>query len=97
MAVGLAMLTIGLMIAPVAMHRLLFGRRKKDILVRVADRTAKFGLAALGLTLVAVTALIFSVAVDPVAGVVAGTAVLVIYALLWVALPMRLQREVGRY
>ena len=28
-AVGLAMLTIGLMIAPVAMHRLLFGRRKR--------------------------------------------------------------------
>ena len=56
-AVGLAMLTIGLMIAPVAMHRLLFGRRKKDVLVRVADRTAKFGLASLGLTLVAVTVL----------------------------------------
>ena len=96
-AVGLAMLTIGLMIAPVAMHRLLFGRRKKDVLVRVGDRTAKFGLASLGLTLVAVTALIFSVAVGPVAGVVAGTVVLVFYSLVWVALPMSLQRQVGRY
>jgi Family of unknown function (DUF6328) len=96
-AVGLAMLTIGLMIAPVAMHRLLFGRRKKDVLVRVADRTAKFGLASLGLTLVAVTALIFSVTVGPVTGVVAGAVVLVFYALVWVALPMSLQREAGRY
>ena len=61
-AFGLAMLTIGLMIAPVAMHRFLFGRHKKDVLVRVGHRSAKFGLAALGLTLVAVTVLIFGVA-----------------------------------
>ena len=58
-AFGLAVLTIGLMIAPVAMHRFLFGRHQKDVLVQVGDRIAKFGLAALGLTLVAVTVLIF--------------------------------------
>jgi hypothetical protein len=79
------------------MHRLLFGRRQKDVLVRVGDRTAKFGLASLGLTLVAVTALIFSVSVGPVAGVVAGTLVLAVYALVWVALPVSLQRQAGRY
>src|SRR5688500_1416242 len=59
-AFGLAVLTIGLMIAPVAMHRFLFGRHQKDVLVRVGNRTAKYGLAALGLTLVAVTELMFS-------------------------------------
>ena len=96
-AFGLAMLTIGLMIAPVAMHRFLFGRHQKDVLVRVGDRIAKFGLAALGLTLVAVTVLIFDVVAGALAGVVAGVVVLVFYALVWVALPMSLLRQEGRY
>jgi hypothetical protein len=92
-AFGLAVLTIGLMVAPVAMHRFLFGRHQKDVLVRVGDRIAKYGLAALGLTLVAVTALIFSVVVGTVAGVVSGVVVLVFYALVWVAMPMSLLRQ----
>ena len=96
-AFGLAMLTIGLMIAPVVMHRFMFGRRQKDVLVRVGHRTAKFGLAALGLTLVAVTVLIFDVTAGAVAGVVAGVVVLVFYALVWVALPMSLLRHEGGY
>ena len=96
-AFGLAMLTIGLMIAPVAMHRFLFGRHQKDVLVRVGHRTAKFGLAALGLTLVAVTVLIFDVSAGSLAGVIAGVVVLVFYALVWVALPMSLLRQEGEY
>ncbi len=96
-AFGLAVLTIGLMIAPVAMHRFLFGRQQKDVLVQVGDRIAKYGLAALGLTLVAVAALIFSVAAGAVAGVVAAVVVLVFYALVWVALPMSLLSRAGRY
>ena len=96
-AFGLAMLTIGLMIAPVVMHRFMFGRHQKDVLVRVGHRTAKFGLAALGLTLAAVTVLIFDVTAGGVAGIVAGVVVLVFYALVWVALPMSLLRQDGRY
>ncbi len=96
-AVGLAMLTIGRMIAPVAMHRFLFSRHQKDVLVQVGDRIAKYGLAALGLTLVAVAALIFSVAAGAVAGVVAAVVVLVFYASVWVALPMSLLSRAGRY
>ena len=95
-AFGLAMLTIGLMIAPVVMHRLMFGQHQKDVLVRVGHRTAKFGLAALGLTLASVTVLIFDVAAGSVAGLVAGVVVLVFYALVWVALPMSLLRQEGR-
>ena len=94
-AFGLAVLTIGLMIAPVAMHRFLFGRHQKDVLVRVGNRTAKFGLAALGLTLVAVTDLIFSVVLGVWPGVVAGVVVLVFYALVWVALPVSLSSQAG--
>jgi len=96
-AFSLAMLTIGLMVAPVAIHRFLFGRRQKDILVRVGDRMAKLGLVALGLTLVAVTTLIFDVVLSAVAGVVAGLVMLLLYTLIWAALPMSLQRYAGRY
>ena len=95
-AFALAVLTIGLMIAPVAMHRFLFGRHQKDVLVQMGHRTAKLGLAALGLTLVAVTTLIFSVSVGAVAGAVAGVVVLVSYSLMWVALPVSLLRRAGR-
>ena len=80
-----------------AIHRFLFGRRQKDILVRVGDRMAKLGLVALGLTLVAVTTLIFDVVLSPVAGVVAGLVMLLFYTLIWAALPMSLQRYAGRY
>ena len=91
------LLTIGLMVAPVAIHRFLFDRRQKDILVRVGDRMAKLGLVALGLTLVAVTTLIFDVVLSAVAGVVAGLVMLLFYTLIWAALPMSLQRYAGRY
>ena len=96
-AFGLAMLTIGLMIAPVVMHRFMFGRQQKDVLVRVGHRIAKFGLASLGLTLTAVTVLIFDVTAGAVAGMVAGVVVVLFYALVWVALPMSLLRHEGGY
>ena len=60
-------------------------------------RWRDLGLAALGLTLVAVTVLIFDVAAGALAGMVAGVVVLVFYALVWVALPMSLLRQEGRY
>ena len=96
-AFGLAMLTIGLMIAPVAMHRFMFGRHQKDVLVRVrtphrqvrAGRPRPDPGRGHGLDL--------HVAAGAVAGVVAGVVVLVFYALVWVALPMSLLRQEGRY
>jgi hypothetical protein len=58
---------------------------------------AKLGLVALGLTLVAVTTLIFDIVLSAVAGLVAGLAMLLFYTLIWAALPMSLQRYAGRY
>lgn len=92
-AFGSAVLTIGLMSAPVAIHRLLFGRHAKDVLVRVGNRTAKVSMVALGLTLVAVTALVFDVVLGSAAAVAAGLGVLVFYVLVWVILPVSLLRR----
>lgn len=87
-AFSLAVLTIGLMTAPVSLHRVLFAKRKKETLVRVGAFFAKTGLVSLGLTLVSVVVLIFGVVVDDTAGFVAGGLVFVFYTLGWVVLPL---------
>jgi hypothetical protein len=92
-AFSLAVLTVGLMAAPVALHRLLFARHEKDVLVRVGDVFAKCGLASMGLTLVTVVVLIFGVVVNDTVGIVAGAVVLVFYGVTWVALPLILLRR----
>ena len=92
-AFGLAVVTVGLMTAPVSLHRFLFGKGEKDTLVRVGSVFAKLGMASMGLTLVAVVVLIFGVVVGDSAGYVAGGVVLVFYALAWVALPLMVMRR----
>jgi hypothetical protein len=92
-AFSLAVVTVGLMTAPVALHRFLFGRHEKDVLVRAGDTFAKTGMTAMGLTLVAVVVLIFGVVVDDLAGIIAGALVFAFYLLAWVVLPLRLMRQ----
>ena len=91
-AFSLAIITIGLMTAPVALHRFLFAKHKKQTLVRVGAFFAKSGMASLGLTLVTVVVLIFGVVVNDVAGFVAGGLVFTFYTLGWVVLPLVLLR-----
>lgn len=93
-AFSLAVLTVGLMTAPVALHRFLFGRHKKGVLVRMADRVAKAAIASMGLTLVVVVVLIFSVVVDYTAAWIAGALVLTFYTATWLVLPLGLARGV---
>jgi hypothetical protein len=94
-AFSLALVTVGLMTAPAALHRFLFGLHEKDVLVHTGDLYAKAGLAAMGLTLVTVVVLIFGVVVNDVAGDVAGLLVLAFFSLAWVVLPLRLARRSG--
>ena len=87
-AFSLAVITVGLMTAPVSLHRFLFGRHEKETLVRVGAFFAKAGVAFMGLTLVTVVILIFGVVVDDTAGYIAGAATLAFFLLAWVALPL---------
>jgi hypothetical protein len=95
-AFGLAVVTVGLMTAPVSLHRFLFGHHEKATMVRVGAVFAKTGMAAMGLTLVVVVVLIFGVVVGDTAGYVAGALVFVFYALAWVVLPLVVLRRTGR-
>jgi len=92
-AFSLAVVTVGLMTAPVALHRFLFGRHEKDVLVHAGDVFAKAGLASMGLTLVTVVMLIFGIVLSDTAGLFAAAVVLVFFVSTWVVLPLSLLRR----
>jgi hypothetical protein len=90
--VVLAITATALIVAPVSLHRVLFRRHRKESLVAHADRLAQAGLAALALVLGGSALLLFDIALGRAAGVVAGATVLLVLAVLWVVVPVRLAR-----
>lgn len=95
-AVALATISTCLVVAPVAWHRLAFRQGRKVQLVDAADRLAKVSLVFIGLTVVAVLALVFGFVLGDGAAVVAGVAALVVFALLWLVLPLTTLRGTER-
>ncbi|HET7351603.1 MAG TPA: DUF6328 family protein [Marmoricola sp.] len=95
-AISLAMVTIGLMTAPAALHRFLFSRGAKDVLVHTGDTVAKAAMASMGLTLVTVVLLIFSVVAGDLAGIIAAVAIALFFVLAWVVMPWQVRRRVER-
>jgi hypothetical protein len=89
----LAVLTTALIVAPVSLHRIMFGKHLKRELVASADRLARSGLVTLALTIAGVAMLVFDVVVGRTAGWVVGIAVLVLLAICWLAYPLRLTRD----
>lgn len=82
-----SVLTTGLVVAPVAFHRMLFRRRRRELLVESGQRLAVAGLALLGLTVSGVVTLVVDVVVGARESFVAGGVVLVVLAFLWAVLP----------
>ena len=76
-----------LIVAPVSMHRSLFRRQMKQNVVTTADRLTRLALGVLALVITGAALLVFDVVVGRTAGIVAGSCVLVVLALLWVVLP----------
>ena len=79
--------TTGLIVAPVAFHRLLFRRREKPWLVTAADVTAKVGLLLLATTTSGVILLVFDVVVSWNAAVVAASVTWIALLALWGGTP----------
>ncbi|MBO0866010.1 MAG: sodium:proton antiporter [Mycobacterium sp.] len=77
-----------LLIAPVAMHRLLFRRHRMETIVATAHRFAYSGLLLLGLALVGVTVVIFGAVAGHAAGVTAGVCTATALVGFWIALPL---------
>jgi hypothetical protein len=83
-----SVVTTCLIVAPVALHRVLFRRRQKKWLVTASHYCARAGLAGLGVVSSGVLLLVFDVVVGPTAGVVAAVAALVMFLTIWLALPL---------
>ncbi len=91
--VVLSVIATGLLVAPVSLHRMLFRKHLKSRLVTSADRLARVGLVVLALVVTGTVLLIFDVVVGPAAALAAAIGALVLFALLWVALPLELMRR----
>jgi len=85
----LTTLSATLLIAPTAYHRLTFRYQQKHRLVFVSNRLTIAGLAALALAMTCAVLLITHFLFGTVVTVVATAAVLITFAIFWVALPLR--------
>ncbi len=85
--VSASILAAGLLISPVAFHRVLFGKREKEWLVAAANQAARGGLVMLAVTMAGVVFLVFDlVAGRPWALTATGVTVAVLTAL-WAVVP----------
>jgi hypothetical protein len=83
-----AIVAAGLLIAPVAFHRVLFGRSEKAWLVDAANTSARAGLTMLAVTMTGVMFVVFDLVLGRTAAVVAGAATVVVLAALWLVVPV---------
>lgn len=88
-----AVLTTGFVVAPVAFHRVLFRQRQRRWLVEAANRSARAGLAMLGLTSSGVLYLVFDVVLGTAPGLVALGVALVFFTGCWAVVPMLRRHE----
>lgn len=89
----LAALATSLLVAPVSLHRALFGRRQKGRLVKTAHLLAQAGLLALGLCVTGALLLVFSVVLGRETAFELAGAALAVLVGLWVVLPVLLRRR----
>ncbi|MDT5351069.1 MAG: hypothetical protein QOH91_4356 [Mycobacterium sp.] len=80
-----------LLIAPVAMHRLLFRRHRLQVLVSAAHRCAFAGMTLLGVALTGMTVIIFAAVSGRNAGYVAGACALALFTVFWLLVPLVLR------
>jgi Family of unknown function (DUF6328) len=84
--------TVALLVAPVAVHRLLFQRGRKRELVAAGHRLAIIGLISLAVTMLAGMLLVLDVVVGRAAAVSVVAALAVVFAALWAGVPLRVRR-----
>jgi hypothetical protein len=83
-----SILAAGLLIAPVAFHRVLFGKSEKVWLIAAANHAARAGLTFLGVTMIGVMFVVFDLVLGRTPAIVAGSSTLVVLAGLWLVVPL---------
>ncbi len=92
---GGAVLTTVLVVAPAAFHRILFRHRERAWIVEAANQCARIGLVLMALTVGGVLFLVFDVVLGTGPAAVAGTVALVLFATVWVGVPVVADRRRG--
>jgi len=87
-----AVITTGLVVAPVAFHRILFRHRARSWLVMAADRCARAGLVMVAATVSGVLYLAFDIVAGDLAAAIAFATALAFFATLWWATPVLMGR-----
>jgi O-antigen/teichoic acid export membrane protein len=88
-----AVAATALIVAPVSVHRSLFRKQMKRHIVTLADRLTRIALGVLALVMTGASLLVFDVVVGRTEGIVVGSCVLVVLAVVWVVLPEVLRRR----
>src|SRR6476660_10297583 len=83
-----SVIATGLIVAPVAFHRMLFQRGQRPWIVKNANRAARAGLVSLALTTSGVVWLVFDLVTDPFTAGVAGCLAVLFSGTLWAAVPL---------
>ncbi|MFD3705308.1 DUF6328 family protein [Nocardia sp. NPDC058658] len=91
--VSAAVTATALLVAPVAIHRVLFRRHRLDALVTGSHRLVIAGIALLGVALTGMAVLIFDMVAGTTAGVIAGIVAAVLFLGLWVVQPLLFRRQ----
>jgi len=92
----LTALTTGLLVAPAAIHRMLFGRGVKAATVRIGHRLFIAGLASLTLTLMGAVLLVLDVAVGRTFALWSAAALGIVLIFLWFVLPLPVRNRNDR-
>jgi hypothetical protein len=88
-----SVIATGLIIAPVAFHRLLFRHGERRWIVEAANKSARGGLSALAVTTSGVVWLVFDLVIGRTLASIAGAISLLFFAGLWAALPLLARRR----
>ena len=78
-----------LLIAPTVHHRLAFREQEKEYIVGIANRLMLAGLGVLALAIVGAMVLVTDFLFAPGTTVAVGIGVFLIFALVWLAIPLR--------
>jgi hypothetical protein len=84
-----SVIATGLIIAPVAFHRMLFRHGQRPWLVEAANKAARAGLVALAFTTSGMVWLVFDLVVDRTFAAMAGGLSLLFFGTLWIYVPLR--------
>jgi Family of unknown function (DUF6328) len=92
-----AALATALLVAPVALHRLLFRQHEKAKILDAANRMAIFGLAAVGLAVSLAVGMVLSFVASLTVALPLATVVFLTFVTLWFAYPVHVRESRQRF